>query len=308
MDLASLARDDVVSAAHARTLGVTSAELRRRVRAGQAYPLHRGWYATRRPRDARDRHLLRTTALLQEYGGQAVASHGSALVLLGLPLEAVDLGTVHLMWIGSDTTYRSYSRVHVHEGVDASALPHRGLTVHPALAVVQSGLRDVASLVVAGDAALRRGDATRREVEAAIAALRGQRGLVRARSAVPWLDPRHESPGESMTALVLRGLGYDLEPQFEPGTLGPNGFPERADFVIRGSRVLVEFDGRSKYAAGSPDEAQALLFAEKRREDAFRRVGYEVVRLTWGDLHRPAEVRSRIEAALARDRSRRRAV
>lgn len=71
--------------------------------------------------------------------------------------------------------------------------------------------------------------------------------------------------------------------------------------------MLVEFDGRSKYAAGSPEEAPALLFAEKRREDAFRRLGYEVVRLTWADLHRPAELRARIEAALARDRSRRHA-
>ncbi len=307
MDLASLAHDDVVSAAHARHLGITSAELRRRVRAGQAFPLHRGWYATRRPRDGRDRHLLRTTALLQEYEGHAVASHGSALVLLGLPLEAVDLGTVHLMWKGSETTFRSYSRVHIHEPVEVSALPHGERTVHPALAVVQAGLRDAASLVVAGDAALRRGDATRRQVEAAAAALRGQRGLIRARAALPWLDPRHESPGESMTALVLRGLGYDLEPQFEPGTVGVHGMPERADFVIRGSRVLVEFDGRSKYAVDSPADAQTLLFAEKRREDAFRRLGYEVVRLTWADLHRPTEVRARIEAALARDRSRRHA-
>jgi hypothetical protein len=307
MNLASLARDDVVSAAHARRLGIMSAELRRRVQVGEAFPLHRGWYATRRPRDSRDRHLLRTTALLQEYEGHAVASHGSALVLLDLPLEAVDLGTVHLMWLGDVTTFRSYSRVHVHEAVDAPALPHGELTVHPALAVVQAGLRDVASLVVAGDAALRRGDATRREVAAAVEALRGRRGLVRARSAIPWLDPRHESPGESMTALVLRALGYDLEPQFEPGTVGSHGSPERADFLVRGSRVLVEFDGRSKYAAGSPEEAQALLFAEKRREDAFRRLGYEVVRLTWADLHRPAELRARIEAALARDRSRRHA-
>jgi hypothetical protein len=304
MDLASLAREDVVSAAHARTCGVTSAEMRRRVRAGQAFPLHRGWYATRRPRDARDRHLLRTTALLQEYDGQAVASHGSALVLLQLPLEAVDLGTVHLMWLGPDAGFRSYSRVRMHEAIDAPALPHRDVTVHPALAVVQAGLLDVTSLVVAGDGALRRGDATRHQIMAAATALRGQRGLIRARAAIPWLDARHESPGESMTALVLRGLGYDLEPQFEPGTIGAHGHPERADFVVRGTRVLVEFDGRDKYAADSAAQAQSMLFAEKRREDGFRRLGYEVVRLTWADLHHPAQVRARIEAALARDRAR----
>jgi hypothetical protein len=145
---------------------------------------------------------------------------------------------------------------------------------------------------------------THDELRAAAAALRGQRGLIRARAAIPWLDARHESPGETITAYVLRALGYDLEPQFEPGTRGSGGAPERADFRIKGTRVLVEFDGRIKYAADSPEQAQALLFAEKRREDGFRRLGYEVVRLTWADLYRPNEVRARIEAALERSRLR----
>lgn len=304
MNLGFLARDGVFSAAHARELGIGSSALRRYVQGGRAFPLHRGWYAVRPPRDERDRHRLRTSALLQEYAGDAVACHGSAVVWLGLPTERVDLGTVHLMWVGPDVAFRSYSRVRMHEAIDHPRLPWRQETVHPALAVVQSGLLDVRSMLVAGDEALRRGTVTRDQFQAAAAALRGQRGLIQARAAIPWLDARHESPGETMTAYVLRGLGYDVEPQFEPGSRGPGGSPERADFRIKGTRVLVEFDGRVKYAADSPEQAQAMLFAEKRREDGFRLLGYEVVRLTWADLRRPGEVHARIEAALVRARLR----
>lgn len=304
MNLGSIATRDVFSAAHARELGIDSSALRRMVQAGRAHPLHRGWYAARPPRDDRDRHLLRTTALLQEYAGQALACHGSAVVWLGLPTERIDLGTVHLMWVGPETTFRSYSRVRMHEHVDDTALTHGPETVDPALAVVQAGLFDVRSLIVAGDAALRRGLATRDRLRAAAAALRGQRGLVQARVAVEWCDERHESPGESMTAYVLRTLGYKFEPQFAPGPKGPNGQPVRVDFQIADTRVLVEFDGREKYQADRGEVAQHILFAEKKREEEIRRHGYEVVRLTWADLQRPERVRALIEAAILSSRRR----
>jgi hypothetical protein len=58
--------------------------------------------------------------------------------------------------------------------------------------------------------------------------------------------------------------------------------------------LLVEFDGRQKYA-----QAQDL-WDEKRREDRIRSMGWEVVRLTRADLRDPATVRRRIERALAR--------
>lgn len=65
----------------------------------------------------------------------------------------------------------------------------------------------------------------------------------------------------------------------------------------------MEFDGKEKYAVVDPEQAQEL-FAEKRREDGFRRFGYEVVRVTWADLFAPERLRARIEAALSRSRSR----
>ena len=47
------------------------------------------------------------------------------------------------------------------------------------------------------------------------------------------------------------------------------------------------------------------MFEEKRREDAIRDVGLEVVRWTWGDLSVPARISERVERARARGARRR---
>ena len=90
----------------------------------------------------------------------------------------------------------------------------------------------------------------------------GRRGIGPVRAALGHADGRHGSPGESRTAYVLRALGHDVEPQVE---VSAEGRRYRADFRVRGTRVLVEFDGQVKYADPT------ALFEEKRREDALRR-------------------------------------
>jgi len=300
----AFAHEGVFSAASATSVGLGGTALRRLVRAGEAHPLHRGWYSIWKPTDPRDLLRLRTRALLQEYGEDAVASHSSAVVLLDLPTESVDFAVPHLMWRG-EQFFHAFGRFRGHERVVHPDLPMQGQTVHPALACVQVGLHDPRALIVAADAALRTEMVTVDQLSAACDALKGQRGLTRVRATVPWCDERHESPGESLTAFVLRMLGYDLEPQFAPGTVGPRGGEEHVDFLIKGTRVVVEFDGAIKYQAGSADEAQQLLFLEKQREDRIRDLGYEVVRLTMADLSKPELVRAKIEAALERSRTRR---
>ena len=74
------------------------------------------------------------------------------------------------------------------------------------------------------------------------------------------------------------------------------GRPYRGDFLVSGTRVLVEFDGRLKYSD------RDSLFAEKQREDRIRSLGFEVVRITWSDLRDPARVRRLVDAAIARSR------
>jgi very-short-patch-repair endonuclease len=160
------------------------------------------------------------------------------------------------------------------------------------------GLRSLLGMLVVADHLLAGELTTQPRLAAAVGALAGQRGVTRARAALPWCDGRHESPGETLTAHVLRGLRYDVTPQHEVGRREHPGRVFYADFLIDGTNVLVEFDGKVKYDPEANPEAARANFQEKLREDELRRLGYVVVRLTRADLARPALVRARIEAAI----------
>jgi very-short-patch-repair endonuclease len=298
MDLRHLAPSGVFSAAAAKASGISGALLRSSVAKGDCHPLHRGWYSVQRPSTARHRHLLRVTALLEEYDGQVMASHGSAVALLDLPDEDIDWGTVHLMWRTPGVKFRAFSRVHIHELVEHPLLRHSTTAVDPALAAVQVGLRSQLAMLVVADHCLHRELTTDHSLRAAAYALSGQRGVTRAKAALPWCDGRHETPGETLTALTLRRLGYAFTPQHDIERVEQPGRHYFADFIIDGTNVLVEFDGKVKYDPESNPDAAMANFDEKRREDEIRRLGYRVVRLTRTDLARPSLVKARIEATL----------
>ena len=103
-------------------------------------------------------------------------------------------------------------------------------------------------------------------------------------------DARTGSPGESVLGHRLRRMGHDLDPQFRVESDLGTRF---ADFRIRGTRVLVEFDGEQKYA----DRPEA--FREKRREDAMRRRGWAFARFVGKELDDVRLIRGRVEQAIA---------
>ena len=307
VELELIARQGVFSARDALRAGIDRRALALLCRQSVCTRLTHGWYAVGAPDGEQDRHRLTTVALSRAYEGTAVPSHSSVLVLLDLPLHGVDLGTVHLTrlpdpdtsspkpWSGQS---RRRAGLVLHRGQAGvhrdtlSARPGLPVTVPVAHAVVGTGLVGRATgALVAADAALARGLVTRADLDGVIAAFEGHRGVGPVRAALRNADGRHESPGESLTAHVLCGLGHELQPQFE---VVAEGRTYRADFRITGSRVLVEFDGRVKYVSGD----RAVLFEEKRREDALRRAGWVVVRLVWSDLASPDLVRARIQQAL----------
>jgi len=299
MDPALIAHHDVFPAARAMVLGLTRADLRGLLRERRIVRLHRGWYATRLPRDDADLHRLRVEALLAEYAGRAVATDASALLRLGIATWRPDLRRVHLALTDPDANRHRKADLVVHPHRPAARLlrprPAAG-TVHPAVAIASAGLRDPRSFLVPGDDALRRGLVTAAELAAAVDGLGRRHGAAGVRAVRDWCDPRHESPGETLVAHLLRLAGHELDPQFVvPGTgqwtRGGQGY--RADLRLRGTRVLVEFDGRVKY------EDPQTLWEEKLREDRIRSLGWVVVRVTMADLRDPAAVRARVDAAVA---------
>ncbi len=307
MRLDLLGADGVFSAADAAAHGLDGHALSRLVRAGECLRLTRGWYAVAPPTPptAEARHALTARALGRANASRAVVSHHSALVLHELPTYAVDLDTVHLTSLPLSSQARvpnaSARRpgLVIHRPVPGVVAPIKTAaagapvttTVPVSVAVAQTGLvHGPESALVAADAALARGLVSPGQLAGAVERLTGHAGMATIRAALGHADGRHESPGETRTAYVLRCLGFDLEPQVE---VLAEGRRFRADFRVRGTRVLVEFDGAVKYTD------RAALFEEKRREDALRRAGWVVVRIVWSDLAEPARLRRRLATALA---------
>lgn len=141
-----------------------------------------------------------------------------------------------------------------------------------ALVCLQTATLDAASGLMATDAALRAGRLTPGDLRESMTLLHGSRGSRAARMVANLADGRRESPGESELALALHQLGRRLEPQVE--VVGASGARYRADFVIAGTKVILEYDGQAKYTG-----AEALR-AEKRREDDLRLMGWAFIRVT----------------------------
>ena len=83
---------------------------------------------------------------------------------------------------------------------------------------------------------------------------------------------------------------------------GVGKFVARVDFYWKEQRTVGEFDGKMKYGrALKPGKSiEEVLFEEKRREDALRDLGWQIVRWLWADIYRPGVIRDRVLRAFAR--------
>ncbi|MBD5831613.1 type IV toxin-antitoxin system AbiEi family antitoxin domain-containing protein [Janibacter melonis] len=296
VDLLSLGGVAVFSAEQAVADGISQRTVRDLVARGRLTRLHHGWYTAVGITDDEHRHRLATVAAVAHLGGRCVASHHSALVLHRLPVHQVDLRRVYLA--RSDTTHgrvREAVVVRAGRSLRATAFvegwPRPVGTVAVADACVLSGaLHGPSTGLVAADAAVHAGMCTVEDLESAAGRAKGCTGIEAIMAQVRHVDGRHESVGETLTAIALRATGIAFEPQIEIGT---DRGTYRVDFLNEELRVVVEFDGLSKY--GDVDD----LVAEKVREDALRRRGYLVVRVIWRELFEPGAVAGAIAQALA---------
>ncbi len=297
--LAALAAQQhgLVTRRQAKHTGYTERELRTLTKPdGPWYVVRRGVYLPR-PRwesaDPRGQHLLEVRAALLNAVVPGIVSHSSAAVLHSLPVLHVPR-LVHLTRPGVNGGRTEHGvKYHPARVPHTDQIQRHGLPLtSPARAALDVSREEgyVAGLVLA-DQALRTG-VSRDDLSRVVAGMTCWPGVVKARAVVEDADAGAESVGETLCRGLVTELGHG-RPQTQFAIV-EGGRSARAD--LRLGWHLFEFDGKVKYARDRPYSDSRLgdqvLFAEKRREDWLRSLGYGVSRVVWGELLGPARART----------------
>ena len=245
------------------------------------------------------RRALAAMAVARGFEDRHAVSHLSAVALHGLPVISAPDERVHLSRTTAGRPRRSRDVV-VHPRLRPMPLCRMAgtLSVLPAVAIVQAtAAAGLVTGLAAADAALHTGRTSHAELVQAAAQVGRCHGVRDVRLMLEMADERVESPGESWTRVLFRGLDLPA-PELQAPMHDEDGWLIGfADFFFRDARTVVEFDGEKKYAG---KDGRAALVKEKYREDRLRSLGYAVVRLTWRDLSAPAVVDRKVRNAFRR--------
>ncbi|CCI51774.1 DUF559 domain-containing protein [Nostocoides jenkinsii] len=284
----------LLTARRALESGVTDRCLQRLTRGGLLVHLFRGVY------------LLGSRRVLTAEGFHAQLMRGARLLFA----DAVFTSSSAVVGHGVEVYGASLAQPIIRRPVDRGQGP-RGMVVRRqasawvdtaygpcvplATALVEVAInRGVQAGMVTAELALASGKVSRAEFGAAIEAVALWPHSSRAKAVGRLVRGQCESVAEARTLFLLLVNGVEVECQVE--ICDPDGrFVARVDFLVTGTKLVVEFDGKVKYASGDPE----VLWREKRREDALRALGYDVVRLTWADLEHSAQAMAKVRRALA---------
>ena len=256
--------------------GLADATVRRLIRSRTWSAPRRGVVAIVPPSSETDPAIAACAAAVCRPGH--VISYRSAAVLHGLPLierpGTPELTALVLTALGT----RSATRVRGAGLEEGDVVPWFGLPVTAvARTVIDLSRLDRRSGLVAADAALRAGLASRSDLAAAAQRCAGWPGARSAREVIGLASPLAESPLESLTRLCVLDAGLP-PPEPQVRIADPrDGWWCRVDLLWRDQRVVLEADGKIKYT-------DAELWREKRRQVRLERLGYRVVRAIWADV------------------------
>jgi hypothetical protein len=282
-------------------LGFDDHEVRRAVRAGRLARVRHGAYTSGevwRAADEEERHRLRGLAVLETHP-EVVLSHISAALHHGLRVWNAPLDQVHVTRTDMLTSRRMGDVVHhVGELPDAEEMPDRCVDVVRA-AVETASLLDVERAVVVLDSLLHLGFATEEQMIAAYEQRSRWPHSRKLQVAVRFARRGSQSVGESRLRWLCYVFGLPA-PELQVPITGADGTTYYVDLAWPGQRVIVEFDGKVKYADPPAGRTAAdVLFREKRREDMLREAtGWQVLRVTWWDLEHPQLLVARLRKAL----------
>lgn len=282
--------------------GMTPSEVRAAVTDGRLVRLRRGVYGPSRQATPWDEHRRAVRAAMKALGPGGVVSHESAAVLQGMWIDSARLGIVHVTSDGpSHGRNRGGLRMHQAPLSDADIEIVDGIAC-------TSGSRTAIDLartnplewgVAACDSATHLGLTTPDSLRDALERGKGLRGAPRARLAVSLSDRSSESPLESVSRVLMWQAGLP-DPVLQYALHVDGRLLARFDFGWEEFRLAGEADGAEKYrdgAFGGGRGADAIM-REKRRENAVREAGWQIVRWDWATVRNPAALEKRVATAL----------
>lgn len=295
-------RRDLVAA------GVHDQAILRLRRAGSLLRVRHGVYVDPTRWEAappQERHLMLARGVLQMYGDDVALSHTSAAMAYGAPDWAIPRKNVHLTDLYS-AGERCQASVHHHQGVcdvhDIRRLDEHWITTPVRTALDAASVLPRSPAVVLLDHFLQTGLVTKAELALSLSRRQQWSSHLDVLLKVDQSQVGSESVGESRARLLFQDHGLttpvlQLEIRDETGA-----FIGRVDFAWPEQRLIVEFDGMTKYhSLRRPGETiEQAVVREKLREDRMRDEGWTLLRMTWWDLEHPGPFIARLQSRLAR--------
>ena len=296
--------------------GTSESELRRARLRGVLTPIVRGVYlpaVDAAGLDCAGRHLAEVEAMVPRLTGEPVVSHVSAAVVHGLPFWHSEMPAVHITRDRSAKARRG-PRLQAHRAVmyqdEVCVVGGLRVTSIARTVVDCARLLPFENAVVLADAALERGLVGRAELERQLRRHARVPGARSADAVVAFADGRSSGVGTSRSRVLFRAAGFPApELRFVVPDLadvaGAGSAAAESDFGYPGDRVLGEFDGWEEFGrllgpAPPGWRREPAIAAERARHELLVASGWLVVRWTWADLARPADLITRMRAALAR--------
>ncbi len=251
--------------------------------------------------DQIERHQVRCRAVLHSLGEVAALSHVSGVVAHGIDTWGIDLTRVHVTRLDGGAGRTEGDVVH-HVGTctDEDIVDVNGFrTLSPLRCAIECGSMTTSeSALVVLNSLLYKGLADADELYRQFRAMGSWPGTRRLHVPVRLADCGAESVGESRGMWTFWTVGIPRPvTQFE--VCDPDGTVRgTCDWGWPKARLLGEFDGEVKYGRllRPGQDAGAVVFAEKRREDEIRELsGYGMLRLIWSDFQRPRLIKDRFE-------------
>ncbi|MEJ7648539.1 MAG: hypothetical protein WKF57_05720 [Nakamurella sp.] len=284
--------------------GWTDSELRSRLRDGRLERIAPGTYISQvgfRDEPWETRHRVAVAAAAHR-SPELVMSHQSAAVLHGLPVVRGRPAEVHQTRPGRGGSLRSdHRRVHAGILTDTDRTTIDGIAVTTVARTVVDIARTCSeqTSVPIADAALQRRLVAPEVVGAVLHRARSTAGVAAARRALRQVDGRSESPGETLTRLIITRPLLPV-PALQAEIRDERGrFVGRVDLALPELGLLLEFDGEVKYRGlvKPGQDAVRVVLDEKRREERLSELGWLVIRVIWSDLRDESRLVERVRSA-----------